>query len=134
MSEWATVLPKDDTVSLFNPSYQPWPRVPGETDTTAAIMGLIKGLQMAIWTSIALSYMPGLIVFFVTMEKEKKIAHQQRVMGVGSTAYHMSNYIFDIAAFVPALVALTVIFATIAPQQIKDNIAGVVVMLLLYLP
>jgi hypothetical protein len=76
--------------SLFKPAYQPWPRVPGEKDTAALIAGLVGGLQMGIWTTIAISYMPGLIVFFVTMEKEKKIAHQQRVMGVSAKAYHLS--------------------------------------------
>jgi ABC-type multidrug transport system ATPase subunit len=120
--------------SLFKPAYQPWPRVPGEKNAAALVAGLVGGLQMGIWTTIAISYMPGLIVFFVTMEKEKKIAHQQRVMGVSATAYHLSNYIFDCAAFVPALVILTALFAFLAVDAIKNNVGGVFVMLLCYLP
>jgi ABC-type multidrug transport system ATPase subunit len=123
-----------DGAPLFKPGYQPWPKVPGEKDPAALIQGLVGGLQLAIWTTIALSYMPGIIVFFVTMEKEKKIAHQQRVMGVSAKAYHLSNYAFDCCAFIPALIAITSLLAVLAVDSIKSNAIGVFLMLLCYLP
>jgi ABC-type multidrug transport system ATPase subunit len=126
-------LPAGDA-PLFKPEYQPWPKVPGEKDPAALIQGLVGGLQLAIWTTIALSYMPGIIVFFVTMEKEKKIAHQQRVMGVSAKAYHISNYAFDCCAFIPALIAITTLLGCLAVDSIKSNVIGVFLMLLCYLP
>jgi ABC-type multidrug transport system ATPase subunit len=121
------------TGPLFQPAYEPFPRTEGQTDPNKLIGALALGFAIALWTTIALSYIPALLVFFVTMEKEKKIYHQQKVMGVSTLAYHLSNYIFDILAFLPSLVIITLVYATMAPEALKSNLVGVFLLLVLYI-
>jgi uncharacterized membrane protein len=118
---------------LFEPAYEPFPRTADQTDPNALISALALGFAIALWTTIALSYIPALLVFFVTMEKEKKIYHQQKVMGVTTQAYHLSNYAFDILAFIPSLVLITLIYALMASQSLKDHVGAVALLLVLYI-
>jgi len=68
----------------------------------------LSGMQLIVYLTIGVAFIPALITQFLVMEREKNIKHQQIISGVSLSAYWLANICMDYIKYIPFAIGVPI--------------------------
>ncbi|EAS03348.1 ABC transporter family protein (macronuclear) [Tetrahymena thermophila SB210] len=91
------------------------------TSSTKNLVGLTQGINVALFFSMGISFIPASIISYIVRERAEHVKHQQIVSGVSLKAYWISNFVIDyIKYLIPTVISCFLAFA-FQVTSVTDN-------------
>ncbi|XP_060066261.1 phospholipid-transporting ATPase ABCA3-like [Ylistrum balloti] len=116
-----------DAITTIN---YPLPLTLAEKNETVVVTALATGFVVAFLVLFGMAFLSTSFILFLIKERSTGAKHLQKVSGVGSFTYWLSNYCWDIINYmIPVLLILVVFAAFQTPAYVYDNRLGLVFLL-----
>ncbi|OWF51666.1 ATP-binding cassette sub-family A member 3-like [Mizuhopecten yessoensis] len=103
-----------------------------EKNESVVVTALATGFVVAFLVLFGMAFLSTSFIIFLIKERSTGAKHLQKVSGVGSFTFWLSNYLWDIINYlVPVLLILIVFAAFQTPAYVNDNRLGIVFLLFL---
>lgn len=108
----------------------PLPLTLAEKNESVVVTALATGFVLAFLVLFGMAFLSTSFILFLIKERSTGAKHLQKVSGVGSLTYWLSNYCWDIINYmIPVLLILVVFAAFQTPAYVNDNRLGIVFLL-----
>lgn len=110
----------------------PLPLSLDEKNEDVTVNALATGFVLAFLVLFGMAFLSSSFIIFLIRERATGAKHLQKVSGVGSLTYWLSNYCWDLINYlVPVLIILIVFAAFQSAAYVEDNRLGIVFLLFL---
>ena len=100
----------------FAPSISNFKGKKDEEHNISALISVLFNLPVLVFICSAFGMVAGAASMFLVEEKNNYIRHQQRMAGVSTSAYLLSNYIFDYITMVPMYSVLVALYIYVGAE------------------
>ncbi|XP_033746448.1 ATP-binding cassette sub-family A member 3-like [Pecten maximus] len=125
-----TMLQEFGTGHYITAINHPLPLTLAEKNESVVVTALATGFVVAFLVLFGMAFLSTSFILFLIKERSTGAKHLQKVSGVGSLTYWLSNYCWDIINYlIPVLFILVVFAAFQTPAYVNDNRLGMVFLL-----